>query len=128
MLHTFIDVHTYYTGHLWQDEDLVLDEVEIDRGSTVYLPAFKTTTSTVPMSTTPATAPGLPLHSHEFVMISNHWYMELGSQPSLPPQPNPQPTPSPSALPGGEDHTSPVPGSTLSPPSPTPSQLGSQGA
>ena len=37
-MHTFSDVHTYYTGYLWHDEDLVLDEAKIDQESMVYPP------------------------------------------------------------------------------------------
>ena len=50
----FTNVYTYYTGHLWQDEDLVLDETEIDRGSIVYPPRFK-------LQPPPPLRPRLPL-------------------------------------------------------------------
>ena len=36
VLNMFIDLYTYYTNHLWQDEDLVSDEAGVDQGSMVY--------------------------------------------------------------------------------------------
>ena len=50
------------------------------------------TTSNAPISATPITAttstpPSCPPQSQEFVMIPNPRYVELGFQPSFPPQP-----------------------------------------
>ena len=69
LLHTFIDLCTYYTCHLWQDKDQVLDEVEVDQGSLVYPRTHASpTTFTAPVSATPTTTttctpPGHPPHT-----------------------------------------------------------------
>ena len=36
VLNMFIDLYICYTDHLWQDEDLVPNEIGEDQGSMVY--------------------------------------------------------------------------------------------
>ena len=113
----FIDLLTYHIDYLWQNEDQVLDEAEIDRGSMVYLRTQAPRTTSTASTSTAATAStplNRPPYGQEFVMISNLRYMELGSQPLITLQPTPQPTPSPHPPARGEDRTLPIPGSTIS--------------
>ena len=126
LLHTFSDLWIRYTGHLWQDEDLVLDEARLDWGSMIYLITFALH-PLPPLCLRPPLLLSPPLlvilHIPIFVMILSPGYAEPRSQPSSPLsflhlQP---------PLLGGEARTSPILGPSPTP-SPTPSQLGLQGA
>ena len=66
--------------------------------------------STTPTTANTSTPPSHPPHTQEFVMIPKFEYVEPRPQPLFPPQPS---LPPPPPL-GGEVHTSPVPGSTIS--------------